>query len=113
MGATKAQRTRKGRKNYGLNYERGRTTEAKIARSLQRQGYKATLSPGSRGYDVTARKGGDVRKIQVKHISSRSFKTPEAARNRVKIAPYNIKRIAPGTEVWIVDKNGKTRKFKR
>lgn len=110
MAGTKAQRSKKGRKNYGRNYSRGRTGEARTAAALRREGYSVKVTKGSRGpADVIARKGSHTRKIQVKRFTSRAFSTKAAARNRVTGAPYNV---PSGREVWVYDANGKVWKFR-
>lgn len=107
MAATRAQKTAKGRKNYGRNYNRGRAGEKEAAASLRRAGYSVRLSPGSVGFgDVTATKGGKERKIQVKTFSSRRFLTKEAAEKRIRGKPFNV-RIPKGGEVWIYDMDGR------
>ena len=66
MAATRAQKTVRGRKNYGRNYERGRAGERRAAATLRRAGYSVSISPGSAGFsDVIAKKGGKTRRIQV------------------------------------------------
>lgn len=107
MAATKAQKTKRGRKNYGRNYDRGRAGEKKVASSLRRAGYSVRLSPGSAGFgDVTATKGGTKRSIQVKTFSSRRFLSQEAAEKRIRGKPFNV-RIPKGGEVWIYDMDGR------
>jgi len=49
MGATKAQITKAGRKNYGKNYSRGRKGEQRAAAALRREGYSVRIAPGSAG----------------------------------------------------------------
>lgn len=110
MAGTKAQRSRKGKKNYGKNYARGRTGERKAAAALRRDGYAVTIKKGSRGpADVIARKGSETRRIQVKNITSRTFKSNATAKTRVQGAPFNVPR---GREVWVYDARGNLRKFK-
>ncbi len=107
MAATKAQKTKRGRKNYGKNYGRGRAGEKRAAASLRRAGYSVRISPGSAGFaDVTAKKGGRTRRIQVKTISSRRILTKEAAERRIRGRPYNV-RIPRGGEVWVYDGDGR------
>ena len=107
MAPTKAQRTKSGRKNYGRNYDRGRSCEEKIARSLRGAGWSASLSPGSRGWDITAKKNGRTRRIQVKCLSSRRINSAEVARTRIAHRPWNIKKIPAGAEVWVYDADGR------
>jgi len=110
MARTKAQQNKKGQRNYGRNYSRGRTGEAKAAADLRKKGYSVKVSKGSRGpADVIARNGSHTRKIQVKRFTSRAFSTKAAARNRVTGAPYNV---PSGREVWVYDANGKVWKFR-
>lgn len=107
MAATKAQKTRAGRKNYGKNYDRGRAGETRAAATLRRAGYSVSVSPGSRGFgDVKATKAGEKKSIQVKTFSSRRFLTKEAAEKRIRGRPFNVK-IPAGGEVWIYDKDGR------
>ncbi|KAF5049750.1 hypothetical protein DSECCO2_436560 [anaerobic digester metagenome] len=109
MASTKAQRSAKGRKNYGKNYSRGRKAENKAAKELRKQGYSVKVTKGSRGpADVIARKGNAARRIQVKSIESRTITSTAAARRRVKGKPFNV---PAGRETWVY--NGKkTHKFK-
>ncbi|RXE56409.1 hypothetical protein ABH15_10010 [Methanoculleus taiwanensis] len=108
MAATKAQRTERGRKNYGRNKTRGDSGEKAVRDALKRQGYTVTQSDSGRGFaDLTARKDGKMKRIQVKNITSRRFLTASAARKRVKGAPFNIKRIPKDGEVWVFDKDGR------
>ena len=84
MAATKAQNTKAGRKNYGKNYGRGRNGEERAAAALRRAGYSVSIARGSAGFsDVTAKKNGRTRRIQVKTFSSRRFLTKQAAENRI------------------------------
>lgn len=109
MGATKAQKTPAGRRRYGKNYQQGREAEKAAAARLRRQGYSAKLSPGSKGRaDVTATKNGRTKKIQVKKITSRTFATVTAARNRMRGKPYNV---PPGTKVELTDGAGHIWRF--
>lgn len=107
MAATRAQKTKRGRENYGRNYARGRAGERRAAASLRRAGYSVSISPGSAGFsDVVAKKGGKTRRIQVKTLSSRRLLTKEAAENRIRGKPYNV-RIPAGGECWVYDADGR------
>jgi len=107
MAATRAQKTAKGRKNYGKNYDRGRAGERRAAASLRRAGYSVSISPGSAGFsDVVAKKSGRTRKIQVKTISSRRILTKGAAEKRIRGKPFNV-RIPAGGECWVYDMDGR------
>lgn len=108
VAATKAQKTKKGRKNYGRNYSRGRQGESPAAAILRRAGYSVRVAPGSRGFsDLTATKrGSKTRHIQVKTFSSRRFLSVEAAEKRIRGRPFNV-RIPAGGEVWIYDMDGR------
>jgi len=108
MAATKAQRTKKGRDNYGRNYHRGIAGENRAARSLRKAGYSVRIAPGSRGFaDVTAtKKGAKTRKIQVKAFTSRRFLSTAAAEKRIRGRPFCV-RIPAGGEVWIYDMDGR------
>jgi|GEM_PF-2998701 len=107
MGATKAQKTKAGRKNYGKNYGRGRTGERRAAAALRRAGYSVSITRASAGFsDVKATKKGKTRKIQVKTLSSRRILTKEAAENRIRGKPFNV-RIPAGGEVWVYDADGR------
>jgi len=107
MAATKAQNTKAGRKNYGKNYGRGRKGEERAAAALRRAGYSVSIAPGSVGFsDVTAKKNGKIRRIQVKTFSSRRFLTKQAAENRIRGEPFNV-RIPVGGEVWVYDADGR------
>lgn len=104
MAATQAQKTRNGRKNYGLNYKRGRSGERRAARELEKQGYSCALSPGSAGWDIIASKNGKTRRIQVKTIKSRAITSKKAAKNRIKGKPFNV-NLGSGGEVWLYDRD--------
>lgn len=107
MAATRAQKTLGGRKNYGQNYERGRAGERRAAAALRRAGYSVSISPGSAGFsDIVAKKNGKIRRIQVKTFSSRRFLTKQAAENRIRGKPFNV-RIPAGGEVWVYDADGR------
>lgn len=107
MAATRAQTTVRGRKNYGRNYERGRAGERRAAAALRRAGYSVSISPGSAGFsDIVAKKNGKIRRIQVKTFSSRRFLTKQAAENRIRGKPFNV-RIPAGGEVWVYDADGR------
>lgn len=107
MAATKAQNTKAGRKNYGKNYGRGRNGERRAAAALRRAGYSVSIARGSAGFsDVTAKKNGRTRRIQVKTFSSRRFLTKQAAENRIRGKPFNV-RIPAGGEVWVYDADGR------
>jgi Holliday junction resolvase len=107
MGATKAQITKAGRKNYGKNYSRGRKGEQRAAAALRREGYSVRIAPGSAGFsDVRATKNSRTRRIQVKTLSSRRILTKEAAENRIRGKPFNV-RIPAGGEVWVYDADGR------
>lgn len=103
MAPTRSQRTRDGRKNYGKNYGRGVAAEMRAARSLRGAGWSVDVSPGSRGRaDLTARKAGVTRKIQVKEFSSRAIESPEVARRRARSHPHNGRG-----EIWVYEKKGR------
>jgi len=106
-GGDTGTKNKTGRQNYGKNYGRGRAGEKRAAASLRRAGYSVRISPGSAGFpDVTAKKGGRTRRIQVKTISSRRILTKEAAERRIRGRPYNV-RIPRGGEVWVYDGDGR------
>lgn len=76
MAPTRAQKTAKGKKTYGQNYARGVSAEERAARSLRGAGWSVEMSPGSRGVaDLTARKAGVTKEIQVKEFSSRAIES--------------------------------------
>jgi len=52
--------------------------------------------------DLTARKGGKTRRIQVKEFSSRAIESPEVARRRARSHPHNGRG-----EIWVYEKNGR------
>lgn len=107
MAATRAQKTRSGRRNYGKNRNRGLKGEDRAARALRAQGYTVKRAPASAGFcDLTATKGGKTRCIQVKTISSRRLLTKEVAENRIRGKPFNV-RIPAGGEVWVYDMDGR------
>lgn len=107
MAVTRAHKTAKGRKNYGKNYDRGRAGERRAAAALRRAGYSVRISPGSAGFsDLVAKKGNEVRHIQIKTISSRRILTNEAAENRIRGKPFGV-RIPKGGEVWVYDADGR------
>ena len=109
MAATKAQKTTKGRTNYGRNKQRGNAGEAAAIRTLRKEGYTVCTAPEHPfGWaDITATKGKEIRRIQVKNITSRRFLSAAAALQRVRGRPYNIRRIPPGGEVWVFDADGR------
>ena len=107
MAPTKAQKTKSGRINYGRNYGRGRACEEAAARSLRGSGWSVSLAPGSRGWDITAKKNGRTRRIQIKCLSSRRIESAAVARRRIAHRPWNIKRIPAGAEVWVFDADGR------
>ncbi len=108
MGATKAQKTKTGRKNYGKNYGRGRAGERKAAAALRQAGYSVSISRGSAGFaDVTAKKNGRTRRIQVKTLSSRRILTKEAAKKRIEGKPFNVRSRPAGGEIWVYDADGR------
>lgn len=110
---TRAQRSRKGRENYGKNRARGDRGESMVKRILEEAGYTVSYSQNGRGFsDLIAKKGTEIRQIQVKRITSRRFLSPEAARNRMAGKPFNIKRIGPNRELWVFDKDGRLYKFR-
>lgn len=110
MAATKAQTSRKGRKNYGKNVERGTTGERRTAKALRNQGYQVKISKGSRGpADVIARKGKTTRRIQVKNLTSRTLNSSTVAKRRVTGQPFNV---PAGRETWVYDKKGRCHKFR-
>ena len=109
---TKAQ-IRTPQKTYGRQTARGNTGEAKAAKILRELGYTVSKSPTHpRGFaDIHATKNGETRKIQVKHITSRTFQSADAARNRMRGKPYLISRIPSGCELWVFDAGGHLWKF--
>lgn len=114
MAATKAQKTPKGRKNYGRNKGRGDAGETAVMRMLRAEGYIVSTAPEHpHGWaDITATKGRETRRIQVKNITSRRFLTAAAALRRIRGRPYNIRRIPPGGEVWVFDADGRRYVFR-
>lgn len=109
MAATTAQKTRSGRRNYGKNRNRGLKGEDRAARALRAQGYivKRASPQGFAGFaDLIATKNGKTKPIQVKTISSRRLLTQEAAENRIRGKPFNV-RIPAGGEVWVYDMDGR------
>lgn len=114
MARTKAQE-RTPQKTYGGQTHRGDLGEQRAAAILRQEGYSVELSPlhphGTA--DIIARKGKTVRKIQVKRITSRTFATPAAARNRMAGKPFNLKKLPPGYELWVFDQKGNLYRFKK
>jgi len=106
MAATRAQKTRSGRKNYGKNRNRGLKGEDRAARALRAQGYAVMRAPPQGFADLIATKNGKTKPIQVKTISSRRLLTQEAAENRIRGKPFNV-RIPAGGEVWVYDMDGR------
>ncbi|MCZ0862262.1 hypothetical protein [Methanocorpusculum vombati] len=103
---TKAQKN-SPQKTYGKQTARGNTGERRAADILRKAGYtirKPAAHPHGTD-DLIATRGSEVRRIQVKRISSRVFSTEQAARNRLAGKPFLIKSIAPGHEVWLFDGN--------
>lgn len=114
MAQTKAHR-RTPQKTYGQQVHRGNIGEEHCSRILKKQGYtvcKTPTHPHGKG-DLIARKGKATRTIQVKRISSRTFRTARAARNRMRGKPYNVKRLPAGMELWVIDKEEHLYKFNK
>ena len=108
MAATRAQKTTKGKKNYGKNTERGKRGENRVREIFTERGYRVKQDSNGRGFaDLTVSRGSETRKIQVKNITSRRFLTRKAARNRIAGKPYNVKRIPKDGELWVFDKDGR------
>ena len=107
MAGTDAQKSKAGRRRYGKNYENGVRCEQNAARLLRSRGYSVFVSPGSRGcYDLEAKKGAEVKRIQVKKISSRALLSEDVARRRVAGAPFHV--TARGIdEIWVYDRDGR------
>lgn len=106
MAKTKASAVKKGRANYGKNYQRGTAAELKAAKSLRGGGWSVMVSPGSRGKaDLVCTKGREVKKVQVKAFASRTFKTASAAGRRARSHPHNA-RVPYRGELWIYDAAG-------
>lgn len=99
---------------YGKQVARGNMGERAARRELCKRGYSCRYSDTHpHGWaDIVASKRGSKKMIQVKRISSRNFKTPEACKHRMKNIPYNIKSIPKGCEVWVYDKSGRRYEFK-
>lgn len=100
-------------KVYGMQTERGNNGERKAAKILRSQGYtvKYTAKHPHGKYDLIATKRNMVKQIQVKNITSRSFKTATAARRRMRIKPYYVTYIGRNCELWVFDKDGHLYKF--
>lgn len=100
---------------YGKQTHRGNIGENHAAKDLRNQGYHVSHSPSHpHGYDdLIAVKGKTTRRIQVKRISSRSFRTAETARKRMAGKPFNIKKVKPGHELWVYDKQNRLFVFKK
>ena len=112
MAGTDAQKTRVGKRVYGQNFHNGVKCEQNAARLLRSRGYSVFVSPGSRGcYDLEAKKGAEVKRIQVKKISSRALLSEDVARRRVAGAPFNV--TARGIdEIWVYDRDGRRYEIK-
>ena len=112
MAKTKAHE-RSPMKTYGKQTHRGDLGERRAAAILRAEGYSVELSPSHPHgiHDLIARKGKTVRKIQVKRITSRTFATPAAARNRISGKPFNLKKIPTGYELWVFDQKGNLFRF--
>ena len=112
MAATDAQKTRAGKKRYGKNFANGVKCEQRAARLLRSRGYSVSLSKGSRGrYDLEAKKGSEVKRVQVKYLSSRALLSEEVARRRVAGEPFNV--TARGiNEIWVYDRDGRRYEIK-
>lgn len=112
MAATKAQKNRP-KACYGKQIKRGDKGEARAAGILRRAGYTVSFSATHpRGpADITAKKNGKVRNIQVKTISSRNLLTERAARRRIAGKPFGLKRLKKDCELWVFDKENRLYKF--
>lgn len=97
-------------KTYGKQKFRGDQGEKRAAVALQRQGYTVTSHPYERT-DLTEKKRGVVRHIQVKNITSRTFRSAKTARRRIAGKPFNLRRIVSGEELWVYDAAGHLYKF--
>lgn len=97
-------------KTYGQQKARGDKGERKAAAALRRQGYSVTSHPYETT-DLTAKKGKTIRHIQVKNITSRTFRSAKTARKRISGKPFNLKRLSPGNELWVYDAAGHLYKF--
>lgn len=114
MAATKAQQSRRRAKAvYGKQIGRGNAGERRAARTLRRQGYSVSFNRDHpQGLtDLTARRAGRTKRIQVKNITSRNLETREAARHRIAGKPFGLKQIPAGLEVWVYDKSNHLYKF--
>lgn len=113
MAATRAQK-KTPQATYGKQTHRGNIGEQRAAALLRKEGYQVTLSPGHPHgtADIIARKGATVRKIQVKRISSRSFATAAAARNRIRGKPFKLGKLPEGYELWVFDAKNNLYKFR-
>ena len=98
------------RKTYGQQKARGDRGERRAAAALRRQGYSVTSHPYEIT-DLTAVRGKTIRHIQVKNITSRTFRSAKTARKRIAGKPFNVKRINPGNELWVYDAAGHLYKF--
>lgn len=114
MAATKAQKNRP-KAVYGKQISRGNKGEQKALSILRKEGYSASLSKTHpRGCaDITAKKNGRTRNIQVKTISSRNLLTERAARNRIAGKPFGLKRLAKDCELWVFDASNRLYRFKK
>lgn len=114
MAETKAHR-KTPKATYGKQIHRGDIGEQRCMKILRKEGYTVSYSKRHpRGKDdIIAKKGKTVRHIQVKAISSRSFKSEEAARNRIAGKPFNVRKLPKGYELWVLDKENRLYRFKK
>jgi len=106
MGRTDSQRTKSGKRNYGRNTARGDKGENRAIANLRRNGFSDVHTAGNRRgpWDVCGSKNGRKKKVQVKRISSRTFASKAAVRNRIRGKPYFV---PSSQECWVYDGAGK------
>lgn len=113
MAQTYAQKYR-AQKVYGQQTNRGNAGEKRAIELLRKQGYRVTFTtkhPHGK-YDLIATKGKTRKQIQVKNITSRTFKTATAARRRMRIKPYYVTCLGKDCELWVFDKERHLYRFK-
>jgi len=101
------------KETYSKQTNRNNIGKNRAAWILWQHGYSVSFSPTLpyEKSELIAKRGNKTRFIQVKRISSRVFKTAEAARNRIRGKPFNVGKLPAGYELWVFDAGNNLFKF--